>query len=64
MQPLYDFFVNENRLIDIDNFEFDILKIKSKKVLDMIRTNQSGWEEMLPEAIPELIKQNKLFVKN
>ena len=61
-QPLYDYFVQEKRFIDLDDFDTETLKIKSRKVLEMIRTQQSGWENMLPTGIAQLIKSNNLFV--
>lgn len=61
-QPLYDYFIQENRFIDLDNFDTDTLKIKSRKVLDMIRAKQNGWENMLPPGIAQLIKDNHLFI--
>ena len=61
MQALYNLFLSENRIIDIEDYEIDHLRIKSRKVLQMIKNNESGWENMLPEGIAEIIKSKKLF---
>ncbi len=61
MKELYKFFKNNGKLIDILDYNPDILHIFSRKVLKMITTNQDGWEEMLPEGIAELIKKDRLF---
>lgn len=61
MQVLYNLFLNENRIIDIDDYEVDHLYIKSRKVLHMIKNQEVGWEKMLPQGIAEIIKTKKLF---
>ncbi len=61
MKELYKFFRNNGRLLDIENFNKDILDIFSRKVLKMIREGDKGWEKMIPEGISETIKQKRLF---
>ncbi len=61
MKELYKFFKNNGRLLDIKNFDKEVLDIFSRKVLKMIREGEKGWEEMLPEGISETIKQKRLF---
>jgi len=61
MKELYKFFKNNGRVLDIKNFDKDILDIFSRTVLKMIRDGENGWEEMLPEGISETIKQKRLF---
>jgi len=61
MKELYKFFNKNGKLIDIKDFDPDILHIFSRKVLKMISENEEGWEDMLPEGVPENIKQNRLF---
>jgi hypothetical protein len=61
MKELYKFFKNNGKLIDILDYNPEILHIFSRRVLKMITTNQDGWEEMLPEGIAELIKKDRLF---
>ena len=61
MKELYKFFKNNGRLIDIKDFDPEILTIFSRTVLRMIANGEAGWEEMLPEGISETIKNNRLF---
>jgi hypothetical protein len=64
MKELYKFFAYNGKLIDITDFNKDNLKIFSRDVLKMIHNNQSGWENMLPKGIAELIKEHHLFGYN
>jgi hypothetical protein len=61
MKELYKFFKFNGKVVDIDNFNDDNLKIFSREVLKMIVENQEGWEEMLPKGISEMIKNQGLF---
>ncbi|CAL2094434.1 TonB-dependent receptor [Tenacibaculum sp. 190524A05c] len=61
MKELYKFFKNNGRVVDIQDFDQDILHIFSRTVLKMIKEGEEGWEEMLPSGIAEVIKQNRLF---
>nr|BFF40636.1 hypothetical protein BACY1_24410 [Tenacibaculum mesophilum] len=61
MKELYKFFKNNGRLIDIKDFNPDILHIFSRKVLKMIKNGEDGWEEMLPKGVSETIKEKRLF---
>jgi hypothetical protein len=61
MKELYKFFKNNGKLIDIKDFNPEILHIFSRKVLKMIMSNETGWEEMLPEGVGEIIKKDRLF---
>ena len=61
MKELYKFFKTNGRLVDIKDFNPEILHIFSRKVLKMIKTGEEGWEEMLPEGTSEIIKNKRLF---
>ncbi|MBL4643052.1 MAG: TonB-dependent receptor [Flavobacteriaceae bacterium] len=61
MKELYKFFKNNGKLVDITDFNPEILHIFSRRVLKMIVNNETGWEEMLPEGIAEIIKKDRLF---
>mgnify|MGYP005993898791 CR=1 FL=1 len=60
-KELYKFFKNNGKLIDIKDFDTEVLHIFSRRVLKMIISNENGWEEMLPEGIAEIIKKDRLF---
>jgi hypothetical protein len=61
MKELYKFFKYNGKMLDIDDFNPDILNILSRKVLKMIADGEKGWEEMLPEGIAKTIKEQRLF---
>ena len=61
MKELYKFFKFNGKLVDIEDYDPEILDIFSREVLNMIAEGEEGWEEMLPEGIAEIIKEKKLF---
>ncbi|MFV0247396.1 MAG: TonB-dependent receptor [Tenacibaculum sp.] len=61
IKELYKFFKNNGRLVDIKDFNPEVLHIFSRKVLQMIKNSESGWEEMLPKGVSETIKEKRLF---
>ena len=61
MKELYKFFKYNGKLIDIKDFNSDILDILSREVLKMIQEGEEGWEEMLPDGIADIIKGQRLF---
>jgi len=61
MKELYKFFKHNGKLLDIKNYDQELMHIFSREILQMINDRQSGWEAMLPEGIPEIIKQKGLF---
>jgi len=61
MKELYKFFKYNGKVVDIADFDPNILSIFSRTVLGMISNNEPGWEEMLPKGVAKLIKQQSLF---
>ena len=61
MKELYKFFKYNGKMLDIKDFNPDILNILSRKVLKMISDGEEGWEIMLPDGIPEIIIEQRLF---
>ncbi len=61
MKELYKFFKYNGKVIDIENYNPEILNVFSREVLRMIENNDSGWEEMLPDGVAKLIKEQSLF---
>ncbi|MDP2059281.1 MAG: TonB-dependent receptor, partial [Flavobacteriaceae bacterium] len=61
MKELYKFFKTNGRVVDIKDFNPEILNIFSRRLLQMIYNDEPGWEEMLPEGIAEIIKKDCLF---
>lgn len=61
LRPLYEYLLNNKRMVDIESFDPDVLHIFSKTVLQMIRSGKPGWEEMVPPYVDNMIKDNRLF---
>ncbi len=61
LSPLYDYLAFNKRIIDLEGYNPDVLGIFSKKVLEMIRSGEKGWEEMVPSYVDVIIKKNRLF---
>ncbi len=61
LYSLFQYLRENNKLEDIEGIDRDILNITSDRVLQMIRTNQKGWEEMVPEEVETAIKRYHLF---
>ncbi|AWX45972.1 hypothetical protein HME9304_03004 [Flagellimonas maritima] len=63
MKELYKFFKYNGKVMDIIDYDPDIMNIFSREVLKRIINGEDGWEEMLPEGIAEIIKDKKLFTR-
>jgi hypothetical protein len=61
MKELYKFFKYTGKLVDIQNYNPEILNIFSRKVLKMINSNAEGWEPLLPSVVSNMIKEQQLF---
>lgn len=60
-QVLFEYFKNENQIIDIKTFNETDLNIHSSDVLEKIKTNSSDWKTYLPESVSKIIEEKKLF---
>ncbi len=61
MKELYKFFKYNGKVVDISDYDPNILGIFSRKVLGMIAKGEAGWQDMLPKGIAEIIKKQSLF---
>ncbi len=64
MKELYKFFKYNGKVVDIVDFNPEILKIFSREVLQKIADGEEGWEDMLPSGVAKIIKEKKLFSYN
>lgn len=62
MKELYKFFKDNGRVVDITNYNPEILDIYSREVHKMISEGQPGWEDMLPPKTTEMIREKRLFM--
>ena len=63
MKELYKFFKYNGKVMDIIDYDPDIMHIFSREVLRKITSGEDGWEEMLPDGIAEMIKDKGLFLR-
>ena len=61
MKELYKFFKYNGKVQDVEDYNEDHLKIFSREVLTLINNGDPKWEEMLPNGVTKLIKDQKLF---
>lgn len=61
MKELYKFFKYNGRVIDIEDYDPEVLHIFSREVLRMIEAGEPGWSELLPPGIAELMEEMNLF---
>ena len=61
MKELYKFFKNNGRVVDIENYDENVLGIFSREVLAMIANREAGWEDKLPKSTAKIIKEENLF---
>lgn len=61
LRPLYDYLMSNKRIIDIDNFDPEILQIFSRDILDQIKNGEEGWELALPAYVDNIIRDKRLF---
>ena len=64
MKELYKFFKYNGKVMDIIDYDPDIMDIFSRDVLKKLTNGEKGWEEMLPEGIADIIKKNDLFTQH
>ena len=60
-RPLLEYLQINGFIHDIDNFNQDYAHIWSRQVLQMIQSNEAGWEKKVPASIVEILKSKKLF---
>ncbi|MAN04460.1 MAG: nicotinate-nucleotide adenylyltransferase [Owenweeksia sp.] len=61
LRPLYEYLMFNRRVIDIENYDPEILQIFSRDVLQKIRSGEEGWEKALPAYVDNIIRDKKLF---
>ncbi len=63
MKELYKFFKYNSKVMDIIDYDPEIMHVFSRDVLKKIMNGEDNWEEQLPEGIAEIIKEKNLFTK-
>jgi hypothetical protein len=58
---LFKHLKNNGFLVDLKGYDENVLQIFSPKVIQMIKAGEAGWEEMVPDTVADIIKENCLF---
>jgi len=61
MKELYKFFKYNGKMLDIKDYDPEIMDVLSRTVFKMINKGEDGWEDMLPSGIADIIKEQRLF---
>lgn len=61
LKPLYDYLMFNRRVVDIENYDPEILQIFSRDVLKHIKNGEEGWEKALPAYVDNIIRDKGLF---
>lgn len=63
MKELYKFFKYNGKVMDIIDYDPEIMHIFSRDVLKKIINGEKDWENMLPKGIADTIKEKNLFTR-
>ena len=63
VRELYNFFVDNGKVIDIEDYNEESLDIHPRKVYEMILDGDKEWETMVPGLTAKMIKEKNLFSK-
>lgn len=58
---LFQHLISNGFLIDLDGYDKNVMQIFSTRVIQMIKAGESGWEEMVPDTVADIVKENCLF---
>jgi hypothetical protein len=61
MKELYKFLKFNGKVVDLDKYNLNSLKIYSHEVIVKIKENSKGWESLLPKAVALKIKKFNFF---
>lgn len=61
MKELYKFFKYNGRVVDIEDYNEDILGYFSRDILQKISNNEEGWQKAVPEKTAKMIEDQELF---
>lgn len=61
LKGLFQYLVDNNKLVDVKDADQSIMHIFSDDVIEMIKQGRPGWEQMVPGPVGAAIRDNKLF---
>ena len=60
-ESLYKYLIDNNRIVDYQQYDPTNLNVFSHKVLEKIQADDKDWEQMVPPIVARIIKEHKLF---
>lgn len=61
LMPLYNYLNSNKRIVDLKDYDPEVLRILSRVALRMIKNGEPGWEWMVPSYVDVMIKRDHLF---
>lgn len=58
---LYQYLLESQHIVEVEDYNNDLLHIFPQDVLRMIQEGRTDWERFLPEKLVQIIKEEKLF---
>ena len=60
-KSLFQYLIDNKKLVSVKNANIEHLHIISDNVLDMIKRDEEGWEKLVPRKVADAIKEKCLF---
>lgn len=64
MKELYKFFKYNGRVVDIEDYDEDLLGYFSRELLQKISSGEDGWQKAVPEKTAKMIEEQELFQRD
>ena len=61
LKGLFQYMKDNDKFADIQNYDKELLTIRTDDVLHQIQSGEAGWEELVPLSVVKLVKENCLF---
>lgn len=61
LKALYDYLTFNKKIVDIEDFDEEVLSIFSTEAFRMIKNGEENWESLVPTFVDQIIKEKCLF---
>jgi hypothetical protein len=61
LKPLYNYLLFNKKIVDIEDYDEDVLSIFSTDAFKKINTGEGDWEKLVPDFVDRIIKEKCLF---
>ena len=61
LSSLFHHLIKNGFLVDLQGYDESVLQVFSTKVIQMIKAGEPGWENMVPDTVADIVKENCLF---